>query len=93
MVVGVHLRRGLELPVALLGILLSDHSVVHDPAAIVWHAHPRSYRELEQRVWGYGIGLTACLLIAINVAFWAAVAWLAWWCVQRLTVRRRAAAD
>src|SRR5207247_7211362 len=33
--------------------------------AIVWHAQPRSYRELEQRVWGYGIGLTACLTKAI----------------------------
>jgi hypothetical protein len=33
------------------------------------------------------------LLIAINVACWAAVAWLAWWGVQRLTTRRRAAAD
>jgi len=38
-------------------------------------------------------GAVIVLLIAINVAFWAAVAWLVWWCVQRLTVRRRAAAD
>ncbi|MGB7587668.1 MAG: glycosyltransferase, partial [Solirubrobacterales bacterium] len=46
---------------ALLRVLLSGHTIVHDPAAIVWHAHPLEYRELEQRVWGYGIGLTACL--------------------------------
>src|SRR5215213_8774934 len=46
---------------ALFRVLLSGHSVVHDPAAIVWHAHPESYEELEGRVWGYGIGLTACL--------------------------------
>lgn len=50
---------------ALLRILLSERVVVHDPAAIVWHAHPRDYRELEQRVWGYGIALTACLTKAI----------------------------
>jgi glycosyltransferase involved in cell wall biosynthesis len=50
---------------ALLRILLSGHQVVHDPAAIVWHAHPREYRELHRRVWGYGIGLTACLTKAI----------------------------
>jgi glycosyltransferase involved in cell wall biosynthesis len=50
---------------ALLRVLLSERQVVHDPAAIVWHAHPREYRELEQRVWGYGIGLTACLTKAI----------------------------
>ena len=39
---------------ALLRVLLSGRQVVHDPAAIVWHAHPRDYGELEQRVWGYG---------------------------------------
>jgi glycosyltransferase involved in cell wall biosynthesis len=51
---------------ALLRILLSDRMVVHDPAAIVWHAHPRDYDELWQRVWGYGIALTACLTRAIT---------------------------
>ena len=50
---------------ALLRVLLSKRQVVHEPAAIVWHAHPRDYGELEQRVWGYGIGLTACLTEAI----------------------------
>jgi len=50
---------------ALLRVLLSGHAIVHDPAAIVWHAHPREYEELEQRVWGYGIGLTACLTRAV----------------------------
>jgi glycosyltransferase involved in cell wall biosynthesis len=50
---------------ALLRVLLSGRQVVHDPAAIVWHAHPRRYAELEDRVWGYGIGLTACLTKAV----------------------------
>ncbi|HYY74134.1 MAG TPA: glycosyltransferase, partial [Solirubrobacterales bacterium] len=50
---------------ALLRVLLSGRQVVHDPAAIVWHAHPRDYRELEQRVWGYGVGMTACLTKAV----------------------------
>src|SRR6266516_4110960 len=50
---------------ALLRVVLSGEAVVHDPAAIVWHAHPDDYRELEDRVWGYGIGLTACLTKAI----------------------------
>jgi glycosyltransferase involved in cell wall biosynthesis/GT2 family glycosyltransferase len=50
---------------ALLRVLLSGRQIVHDPAAIVWHAHPRDYGELEQRVWGYGIGLTACLTRAV----------------------------
>ena len=50
---------------ALLRVLLSGRQVIHDPAAIVWHAHPREYRELEDRVWGYGIGLSACLTKAV----------------------------
>ena len=50
---------------ALMRVLLNGHSIVHDPAAIVWHAHPAEYEELEQRVWGYGIGLTACLTRAL----------------------------
>jgi hypothetical protein len=35
-------------------------------------------------------GAILVLLIAINIAFWAAAAWLAWWTAQRLTTRRRA---
>lgn len=50
---------------ALLRVLLAGRQIVHDPAAIVWHAHPRDYGELEDRVWGYGIGLTACLTKAV----------------------------
>lgn len=50
---------------ALLRVLLAGRQIVTDPAAIVWHAHPREYRELEDRVWGYGIGLTACLTKAV----------------------------
>lgn len=50
---------------ALLRVLLTGRQIVHDPAAIVWHAHPSEYAELEDRVWGYGIGLTACLTKAL----------------------------
>jgi len=50
---------------ALLRVILAGHAVIHDPAAIVWHAHPDDYEELRDRVWGYGIGLTACLTKAI----------------------------
>ena len=50
---------------ALLRVVMAGHAVVHDPAAIVWHAHPDDFGELRDRVWGYGIGLTACLTKAI----------------------------
>lgn len=50
---------------ALLRVLLSGHAIVNDPAAIVWHAHPDDYAELGDRVWGYGVGLTATLTKAL----------------------------
>jgi GT2 family glycosyltransferase len=49
----------------LLRVLLAGRVIVHDPAALVWHAHPDDYGELEDRVWGYGVGLTACLTKAV----------------------------
>jgi len=35
-------------------------------------------------------GAILVLLIAINIAIWAAAAWLVCWAAQRLTARRRA---
>jgi O-antigen biosynthesis protein len=46
---------------ALLRVLLAGGQVVHEPAALVRHAHPRDYRTLRRRAWGYGLGLSACL--------------------------------
>jgi GT2 family glycosyltransferase len=46
---------------ALLRVVLSGNQVVHEPAALVWHAHPREYQMLRRRMWGYGLGLSACV--------------------------------
>lgn len=46
---------------ALLRVMLSGWTIVHDPGAIVQHAHQREYHQLERRVYGYGLGLTAVL--------------------------------
>jgi glycosyltransferase involved in cell wall biosynthesis len=50
---------------AMLRVLLSDHQVVYEPGAIVRHAHQREFEQFERRVWGYGVGLTACLSKAL----------------------------
>ncbi len=46
---------------ALLRVVLAGKQVVHEPAALVWHAHPREYALLRRRMWGYGLGLSACV--------------------------------
>ncbi|HEV7771543.1 MAG TPA: glycosyltransferase [Solirubrobacterales bacterium] len=50
---------------ALLRILLGGWTVVREPGAIVHHAHQREYLQLERRVYGYGLGLTAVLTKAL----------------------------
>jgi GT2 family glycosyltransferase len=37
------------------------HTLVYEPAAIVYHAHRRTYAELRRQIYQYGIGLTAYL--------------------------------
>jgi O-antigen biosynthesis protein len=50
---------------ALLHVVLAGRQVVHEPAALVWHAHPREYGMLRRRMWGYGLGLSACVTKSI----------------------------
>lgn len=50
---------------AMLRVLLAGRQVVYEPRAIVRHAHQREFEQFERRVWGYGVGLTACLSKAL----------------------------
>jgi glycosyltransferase involved in cell wall biosynthesis/GT2 family glycosyltransferase len=49
----------------MLRILIAGNRVVYEPAAIVRHEHQSEYEQFRQRVWGYGVGLTACLTKAV----------------------------
>jgi glycosyltransferase involved in cell wall biosynthesis len=49
----------------MLRILLAGRRVVYEPKAIVRHEHQRTYEQFRRRVWGYGVGLTACLAKAV----------------------------
>jgi O-antigen biosynthesis protein len=44
-----------------LHVILSGLRLVYEPAAIVWHRHPRGYRALRRTMFNYGAGLTALL--------------------------------
>jgi glycosyltransferase involved in cell wall biosynthesis/GT2 family glycosyltransferase len=60
----VALPNGTDVEV-LLRVLLRGWTVVREPGAIVHHAHQRDYDQLERRVYGYGLGLTAVLTKAL----------------------------
>lgn len=50
---------------ALLRFVLAGRQVVHEPAALVWHDHPREYQMLRRRMWGYGLGLSSCVVKSV----------------------------
>ncbi len=47
---------------ALLRVLLAGHTLVYEPAAILYHPPHRDFARLCTQIHGYGTGLTACLL-------------------------------
>lgn len=62
-------------------ILSAGFHIVYDPAALSWHRHRRSFRELRQTLRGYGTGVyamwTRALLVGREVSVLKqAVAWL-----------------
>ena len=38
-------------------ILIAGYQIIYDPAALSWHRHRRSWKELQQTVYGYGVGV------------------------------------
>jgi GT2 family glycosyltransferase len=40
-------------------ILLGGHTLVYEPAAILWHRHPHDRAQLRRRVYGYGVSIAA----------------------------------
>jgi GT2 family glycosyltransferase len=57
---GTPSRGGEDLDL-FIRILRSGGAITSEPAALVWHAHPRTSEEMRERAFGYGVGLTAAL--------------------------------
>jgi O-antigen biosynthesis protein len=57
---GTPARGGEELDL-FLRLLWDAATIVHEPAAIVWHRHPEDETQLRRRAYGYGVGLGATL--------------------------------
>jgi GT2 family glycosyltransferase len=57
---GRAVRAGEDIDV-LLRLVLAGHSLVYEPAAIVWHTHRRETPALRRTMYHYGAGLSAVL--------------------------------
>jgi glycosyltransferase involved in cell wall biosynthesis len=53
--------RGGEDIIPMIELLFSGHTLVYEPSAIVSHAHRRTYEDLREQIYGYGVGFTAAL--------------------------------
>ena len=42
-------------------VLTAGYLIVYDPAALSWHRHRRTWSELRQTIYGYGVGVYALL--------------------------------
>lgn len=44
-----------------LKVLFADRRIVYEPAALVWHRHPRDYEALRRTMFNYGAGLSGLM--------------------------------
>ena len=72
-------------------VLISGHTLVYEPRAMIRHRHRREYEQLRRQISYNGIGLYSlfsCLTTAYPdhwfSLFYIRIWWLAWWHVRRL---------
>ena len=72
-------------------VLKEGHTLVYEPAAIVWHRHRRDYEKLKEQIRNNGIGFYAFLVrnwLAYPAERWTffllGVWWFGWWSLRRL---------
>lgn len=61
-------------------VLDAGQRIVYTPDALVWHRHRREAHELDQCLWGYGVGLSSFLAKRVTEQRdpYAAVVWARW---------------
>ena len=58
--------RGGDDLAAFFAVIAAGHSLVYQPAAMVWHRHRRDLESLSNQAYGYGVGLGAYLASALT---------------------------
>jgi GT2 family glycosyltransferase len=51
---------------AFIRLLWGGWQLVYQPTALVWHHHRDTYDGLRRQVYGYGVGLSACMLSCLS---------------------------
>jgi GT2 family glycosyltransferase len=54
------LQCGMDIA-AFFQVIKRGHTLVYEPAALVYHSHRRGYLELQRQIYTYGVGLTGYL--------------------------------
>ncbi|HEX3835256.1 MAG TPA: glycosyltransferase family 2 protein [Solirubrobacteraceae bacterium] len=57
--------RGAEDTAAFSDVMLAGYTLVHRPAAFVWHRHRSDYDALREQLYGYGVGLSSYYVRAL----------------------------
>jgi glycosyltransferase involved in cell wall biosynthesis/GT2 family glycosyltransferase len=60
----VALKCGMDIAL-FFQVIKQGHTLVYEPAALAYHAHRRSYAELRNQIYDYGVALTAYLTKSI----------------------------
>ncbi len=55
------LAKGGEDLAMFFQIIMQGHTIVYEPAALLYHPHHRTYTDLRKQMYNYGVGLTAYL--------------------------------
>jgi GT2 family glycosyltransferase len=74
---GTHARTGEDFDL-FSRILTAGYRIVYDPAALSWHRHRRTWKELQSTVYGYGVGVYAYLTRSLFVEGELAAPTIAW---------------
>ncbi len=59
--VGSPSRAGEDLAI-FFQVVAGGHTIIYEPASLVYHPHYREYKDLSKQIYGYGMGLGAYLM-------------------------------
>jgi cellulose synthase/poly-beta-1,6-N-acetylglucosamine synthase-like glycosyltransferase len=73
-------------------LVMRGHTLVYEPAALVWHSHRQDMSSLRRQLFNHGRGFGSYLLTCarnrtvsrLAISGFALRQWLGWWCMRRM---------